>query len=79
MDEHQVRKIVSEALARPQSAGVGYQVLAEGIRQDGDWWYVPVARQPRADGIYQYYEDLTRAEDYIEAQHQVHVLLVPAA
>lgn len=52
-------------------------VFADGVQQDGDWWYVLV--QPDREDIpaYDYYGRLAEAEISLKDAENVNVLLVP--
>jgi hypothetical protein len=60
--------------------GITFDLVEDGIRQDGDWWYVPIlaARNghdvPRALTVNLF----ANIEDEFEQQHGVSVLLFPA-
>lgn len=52
-------------------------VIADGVKKDGDWWYVLV--QPSREDIrsYDYYGRLAEAEIRLKDEENVNVLLVP--
>ncbi len=60
--------------------GITFDVIEDGVRQDGDWWYVPVLATrngrdvPREVTV----NVFANVEDELEQQHQVTVLLIPA-
>jgi hypothetical protein len=60
--------------------GITFDVIEDGVRQDGDWWYVPVLATrngrdvPRELAV----NVFANVEDEFEQQHHVSVLFVPA-
>jgi hypothetical protein len=60
--------------------GITFDVIEDGVRQDGDWWYVPVLATrngrdvPRELAV----NVFANVEDEFEQQHNVSVLFVPA-
>ena len=51
----------------------------EGVREDGDWFYVTVARERPyiSRRSFPFFDQLRDIEDKLEEEHQVKVLLVP--
>lgn len=77
MDE--VIRLVSELLSQYQGEGKPLHVLREGVRLDGDWWYVPVYPDCPIDQQWRYYEFLADVEERLESENGLTVLLVPVA
>ena len=79
MNSQEILDLVSKHLAGARFADVKMHVEEDAIRQDGDWWYVPlkpVKEFPRRD---QYYAFLADLEEEIDVQENVNVLLVPSS
>ncbi len=63
------------------NGGLSFEIIKDGVRQDGEWWYVPVIATrggkdvPREVTI----NIFANIETEIEEQHNVIVLFVPAA
>jgi len=48
------------------------------VRQDGDWFYVSVARKPPYSArSFPFFDQLRDIEDKLQEEHSVNVLLVP--
>ena len=76
-DPQQVIKLVERYLQLHQPSDYKLSVLREGVRQDGDWWYVivqPSSDRPRS---YDYYDALSETEQDIQDKEQENILLVP--
>ncbi len=73
------REQILEAV-RQHLTGLAYEIeiVPEGARQDGEWWYVPVRARSEPKRQWRYYELLTDGEDEIAEDTQEKVLLVPA-
>ena len=79
------REVVIEA-AREALAAIDprfhFEVIEAGVRQDGDWWYVPVlAEGPQ--GIEPPHEFVVNAyaniEERLQEERHINVMFVPAA
>lgn len=70
-------EIVSKYLEPHQPKNYRLNVRPQGMRQDGDYWYVVV--QPDKEDVrsYDYYGRLADAENDIEENEQLKILLVP--
>jgi hypothetical protein len=55
------------------------ELIEEAVRQEGDWWYVPVRTDQEIKKRYRYYEELTDLEAEMKQREHVDVLLVPSA
>lgn len=62
--------------ARPQN-GYALRVVADGVRQEDDWWYVPVSPDRSGVRAHEYAELLTEIEDRLREQVDLKVLLIP--
>ncbi len=70
-------EIVEKYLEPHQPIGYRLKVLADGIKQDDNFWHVVV--QPTRDDVrsYDYHGRLAEAENDIEDHEKLKVLLVP--
>jgi 3-deoxy-D-arabino-heptulosonate 7-phosphate (DAHP) synthase len=73
----QVLELARQHLEKYQPREYRLEVLADGIRQEDDWWYVLV--RPSRDDIraYDYAGRLAEAEQDLRDASDVKVLLVP--
>ncbi len=78
-DEISVVASVRRLLKSRHPGGVTLEVVPDGVRQDQDWWYVPVRPSAQPAKRYEYYETLAEVENELQKSEQVTVLLVPAA
>jgi hypothetical protein len=78
-DETAVIAAVKKLLEDRHPGGVTLEVVPDGVRQDQDWWYVPVRPSAQPARRYEYYETLAEVENELQKSEQVTVLLVPAA
>ncbi len=74
-----VADLVRRSLQQHPPAQGAIEVMEGAIRQDDNWWYVPVRPEQQRDKTYQYYQDLVDVEQDLKENAQVDVLLVPAA
>ncbi len=79
MDKLKIIQAVKRHLAERQLEGITISIIEQGVRNDQNWWYVPVRadREPRK--TYEYYEALAEIEDDLKSKEKLDVLLVPAA
>ena len=75
----QVVELVRQRLKAQRTDGITIDVVADGIRRDGDWWYVPVRPDREPQRTYQYYEWLLEVEDDVKSEAGIDVLLVPSS
>ncbi len=59
--------------------GANLEVLPEGVRQEQEWWYVPVRPDKQPARRFEYYEALADIEKRLLQEQQLTVLLVPTA
>ena len=76
-NERTVIEAVRKQLAGLHPGGVTLDVVLDGIRQDQDWWYVPVRPSSEPTKRYEYYEALAKAETELQKSEGLTVLLVP--
>lgn len=55
------------------------EIVEQGVREDDDWWYVPVHPSSQGAITYHYYGVLTDIEGELKANDHLDVLLVPSA
>lgn len=77
-DKSHISTVVREHLGRHPLDNIRIEVLDDLVRQDKDWWYVPVQPSERLPSISPYYELLARVEEELDADEGLNVLLVPA-
>lgn len=73
-----VASMVQSYLDKDQPNTYRLSVVADGLRQDGDWWYVVVVPDRNGVRAHDYSEKLTTIEDRIREKEQMNLLLVPA-
>ena len=73
----QIIEIAEKYLEPHQPKDYRLNVRPKGLRQDGDYWYVVV--QPDKEDVrsYDYYGRLAEAENDIEENEDLKILLVP--
>ena len=57
--------------------GAVLEVVTQGVRQDQEWWYVPVRPSVQPAKRYEYYEALAGVEKELQKSEHLTVLLVP--
>ena len=69
--------LVQRFLDQHQPPSYALKVDEVGIRQEDDWWFVTV--KPDRNGVraHDYAERLTEAEDEIQRETRLNILLVP--
>ena len=77
MSETETLNIVEEYVNRHQTSAFRLNVSRQGVRHDGDWWYVVVAPEPEDIRARDYRDLMEQVEEEIEAEKQLKVLLVP--
>jgi hypothetical protein len=78
MTRKEVIRIVHECLKKHKDKNWPLEVLEDGVRQDDDWWYVPVRPGQKRERGFEYYDLLARIEEELEDQKELNILLVPA-
>ena len=77
MNEDEVLNIVEQYVNRHQPSAYHLDVSRQGVRHDGDWWYI-VVKPSQADIRAREYSDIMeQVEDQIKSQRGLRVLLVP--
>lgn len=69
---------VRKHLSSRHPGGAVLEVVPEGIRQDREWWYVPVRPSIRPPKRFEYYEALAEVENEVQKSDHLTVLLVPS-
>jgi len=70
---------VRKLLQNRHPGGVTLEVVPAGVRQDQEWWYVPVRPSAQPPRRYEYYETLAQVENELQKSEHLTVLLVPSA
>lgn len=68
-----LQKMVNEMV--PNAPAV--QVIEAGIREEDNWWYVPVQPVAVPHKLSEYYEALTEAETQLADEDHLNVLFIP--
>ncbi len=77
MSEEQVLDAIEHYFDHHQPTDYHLMVVRQGVRRDGDWWYVAV-KPDRSDIRARDYSDLMdQAEEELEAQSNLKILLLP--
>ena len=80
MNRDQVIQMCREALAQVDRR-FQFDVIEAGVRQDGEWWYVPVlahgpeGAEPTHEFIVNAYANI---EERLQEQEHVNIMFVPA-
>jgi hypothetical protein len=77
MPVEELISLINDHLKNEHPGGATLSIVPEGIRQDDDWWYVPVKSDRIPDRLFEYYEALANVESQIEEDNQVTVLFIP--
>ena len=75
----QIIDAVRKQLQHHQPGGATLEVVPEGVRQDQEWWYVPIRPSIQPAKRYEYYEALAAVENALYKSDQLTVLLVLTA
>lgn len=78
MGQDKVLDLIESYLERHQPKGYHLNVSRDGVRQDGNWWFVVV--QPDRDDVNarDYSVIMSQTEDELEDREHLKVLLVPS-
>ena len=77
MSEKEIVEIVGRYLKDKHPGGATLEDLAQGVRHEQDWWYVPVRPSFEPPRRYEYYEALADIEGALEDAEHLTVLLLP--
>jgi hypothetical protein len=75
--KEKVLQLVREQLQNHRPGGVTLDAVAESIRQQDEYWYVPVLPSAQPPRMFEYYEALAEIESTLEESEQLQVWLVP--
>jgi len=64
---------------RDEIGSYKFEVPPELIRQEEDWWYVPIRSDMSVEQKNVFYDVLNRIEDELEQEHDLQMMLVPVA
>lgn len=78
MSETEVLDKVERYVKLRQPPGIELQVLRQGVRHEGNWWYVVVQANPPDISARKYKEVMEDAEEDMDLREHVNVLLVPS-
>ena len=79
MNQQEVVGLLKRLLRDHQPPGVNIAVVEEGVRQDQNWWYVPVTTEQAGPRTPRYYEALAEVEEELKNHNELDVLLVPVS
>jgi hypothetical protein len=77
MTEAEVLDLVERTLEPHQPDSYRLNVIRSGVEHNGNWWYVTVLPDKPDVSAYDYGRIVAQAEDEIENQAHVKVLLLP--
>lgn len=77
MSETETLNIVEEYVNRHQTPAFRLSVSRQGVRHEGDWWYVVVEPEPEDIRARDYRDLMEQVEEEIKSEKQLKVLLVP--
>jgi hypothetical protein len=75
----QVVELVQTSLKKHQPRGFHIQVVADGVRREDGWWYVPVRPSKMIQRSTPYYDALADVEGNLQDSMDLNILLVPTA
>jgi hypothetical protein len=78
MSKSEITELMRNYLRERDFSGMTLEVVEKGVRQDGDWWLVPVRPTEYLPKTYYYYDQLVNLEDELREKENVEVLLVPS-
>ena len=78
MSKEQIAELVRRYAEAEEPQELRIEVLAAGVRPDGDGWYVLVRALVDLPKRYPYYEKLADIEEHLRQDENLDVLLVPA-
>jgi hypothetical protein len=79
MELDQLIKLLQDRLTAV-GHGIDFEIVQDGVRRDGDWWYVPILATRNGQDVAREFTVNVYAniEDEIQQRHGVSVLFVPA-
>ncbi len=77
MSEKEIVEIVARYLKDKHPGGATLEALAQGVRHEQGWWYVPVRPSFEPPHRYKYYEALADIEGALEDAEHLTVLSLP--
>jgi hypothetical protein len=81
MNRDEIIIVTRQALAQVDRR-FRFDVIEAGVRQDGEWWYVPVLAEG-PNGVEPTHEFLVNAyaniEEQLQVEQHINVMFVPAA
>ncbi len=77
MSETQVLDLVEQHIRQRQSSEFELNVVREGVRHEGNWWYIVVQPNPPDINARTYQNAMEEAEEDMDQREHVNVLLLP--
>jgi hypothetical protein len=74
-----VAEAVHKYIRDQHPGGATFEVIAQGIRKERYWWYVPVRPSVEPVKRYEYYEALADVEEALAEHETLTVFLVPSS
>ena len=78
MSKDQIIELVRRYAQVEEPVELSIEVLDQGVRTEGGWWYVPVRTLADLPKRFPYYEKLADIEEHLRQDENLDVLLVPA-
>jgi len=78
LTKRNIAELVRGYLSKIRMDGLTVEVVDRGVRQEEQWWYVPVRTNKEPRRLYRLYEELAEVECDIEDKENLHVFIVPA-
>jgi hypothetical protein len=79
MDRDSVISLIDERF-HAVNGGMSFEIVKDGVRQEGDWWYVPVVASIRGKFVPREVtvNIFANIETEMEERHDLTILFVPA-
>lgn len=77
LNKQQIIETVERYIVGRRPGGATLEIIKQGVRQDQDWWYVPIRTSIQPAKRYEYYETLADVEKELEKLEHLTVLFVP--
>ncbi len=70
---------VQQRLDSERLGPVRFTILMEGVRQEDDWWYVPVQPSEEPAKTSDYYDLLARVQTELLEEDDLNIVFIPTA
>ena len=77
MSNEQLAQMVENRLQKYHPGGATLHVLANDIRQEGEYWYVPVLPTIQPKHTFEYYDALAEVETDLSLNEKLKIWLIP--